>query len=381
VNFTDRLVADATPVRDAIRAALENGVTLRITGTRGWTDAGRPVTASDELSVTAGGVVEYVPGDLTLTVRAGTPLADITGATAEHGQWLPLDPFGPPAGTIGATVATRSAGPLAHAYGTPRDQVIGLGFVTGRGDYVRAGGRVVKNVAGFDLTRLLIGSWGTLGVITDVTLRLRALPDRQMTLTLVLSEESVALRRTLDAVSDARVAPLAMELVNSALARHLALDGGTLLLVRLGGNPPLVSAQQKFFAALGEIRELDMGVWDRLRAAEPPAACVVRYSGPLTEFAAMWRGLDRRLAATGSFLHGTPGRGVVRCIVPADQSSALLDLPEPGHDLSRIFERLPAEAWRILAPGPVNDRLSTRVREAFDPGRLLNPGILGEQLA
>lgn len=380
MNFAERLTADAAPVRDAVRAALENGVPLRITGARGWMDAGRPVTASDVLPVTASGIVEYVPGDLTMTVRACTPLAEIAHSTAEHRQWLPLDPFGSPAGTIGATVATGSAGPLAHAFGTPRDQVIGLGFVTGRGDYVRSGGRVVKNVAGFDLTRLLIGSWGTLGAITDVTLRLRALPAQQATIALVLSDQSVEFRRTLDAIADLHVTPLAMEIVSAVLARHAGLEGETLLLVRLGGNDQLVGAQRKSFAALGEIRDADAGIWDVLRAAEPPGAAVVRYSGPLTEFAAAWRGLDGQLGPTGAFVHGTPGRGVVRCIVPAGHVDALFKLPEPKHELTRIFERLPAEAWETLAPSAVNDRLSTRVREAFDPGRLLNPGILGEEL-
>jgi glycolate oxidase FAD binding subunit len=91
--------------------------------------------------------------------RAGPP-------TPAERQWLALDAFGSPEGTLGATVATASAGPLAHAFGTPRDNVLGLEFVTGEGEVVRGGGRVVKNVAGFDLVRLLTGAWGTLGAIT-----------------------------------------------------------------------------------------------------------------------------------------------------------------------------------------------------------------------
>ena len=101
-------------------------------------------------------------GDLTLTARAGTTLANIARATAAEGQWLALDPHGSASGTLGATIATASAGPLAHAFGTPRDNVLGIEAVTGTGEIVRAGGRVVKNVAGFDLTRLFTGAWGTL---------------------------------------------------------------------------------------------------------------------------------------------------------------------------------------------------------------------------
>ena len=98
--------------------------------------------------------------------------------TSAEGQWLALDPFGARTGTLGATIATGSSGPLAHAFGTPRDNVLGLEVVTGTGDIVRAGGRVVKNVAGFDLTRLFTGAWGTLAVITEATVRLRARPER-----------------------------------------------------------------------------------------------------------------------------------------------------------------------------------------------------------
>src|SRR5439155_9619738 len=101
------------------------------------------------------GIVEYVPGDLTLTARAGTTLAEIRDATAAEQQWLALDPHGSDDGTIGATVATASAGPLATAFGTPRDLVLGVEFLTGGGALARGGGRVVKNVAGFDLVRLL----------------------------------------------------------------------------------------------------------------------------------------------------------------------------------------------------------------------------------
>src|SRR5207247_2074887 len=131
------------------------------------------------------GITEYVPGDLTLTARAGTTLEDIRLATAAHDQWLALDPYGGDEGTLGATIATASAGPLSTSFGTPRDLMLGLEFVTGEGVVVRGGGRVVKNVAGFDLTRLLTGSWGTLGVITEVTLRLHARPE---------AEESIAVR-------------------------------------------------------------------------------------------------------------------------------------------------------------------------------------------
>ena len=160
---------------EAIRDAAADRVPVRIVGCGMWLDAGHPVQAARTVSVAAEtGVVEYTPGDLTITVRAGTTLGEIDDVLATHQQWLPCDPMGGKTGSIGATVATCSYGPLAALFGTPRDQVLGMTVVTGTGEVLQAGGRVVKNVAGFDLTRLMTGAWGTFGVITQVTLRVRA---------------------------------------------------------------------------------------------------------------------------------------------------------------------------------------------------------------
>lgn len=160
---------------DVVRLAASDGIRLRVIGGGGWLDAGSPVVADRGVALGHDtGVVAYVPGDLTVTVRAGTTLGEIDAVLSEHGQWLALDPAGAPAATIGAVVATDSSGPAAALYGTARDQVLGMTVVTGAGEIVRPGGRVVKNVAGFDVTRLMIGAWGTLGVVTEITLRVRA---------------------------------------------------------------------------------------------------------------------------------------------------------------------------------------------------------------
>ena len=154
-------------IQDLIRDAMRSGTPLRIAGRSNWIDAGRPVGATRLAALsTHSGIVDYVPGDLTITVRSGTTLGEIEDITGQEGQWLPLDPFGSKDGTIGATIATGSFGPLAHAFGRARDLVLGVEFVTGDAKVVRGGGRVVKNVAGFDLVRLITGSWGTLGVST-----------------------------------------------------------------------------------------------------------------------------------------------------------------------------------------------------------------------
>ncbi len=128
------------------------------------------------------GIREYEPGDLTLVAGGGITLSALLERTRAHNQWLALDPPGGWRGSLGGAVAAGIGGPLQHAYGTPRDHVLGLTIVSGEGRVLRWGGRVVKNVAGFDLTRLCVGSRGMLGVITSVSVRLFPLPARDLTL-------------------------------------------------------------------------------------------------------------------------------------------------------------------------------------------------------
>jgi len=345
-------------IRDAVREAGATGRGLRVSGAGTWLDAGRPVAAHAPISTcTLRGIVEYEPGDLTLTARAGTTLAEIAETTAAERQWLALDPAGSPSGTIGATVATASAGPLSHAFGLPRDVVLGVEVVTGDGQLVRGGGRVVKNVAGFDLARLFVGSWGTLGVITEVTVRLRALPDVDETVTLPAA--------ALAAVGRAPVLPIALELITGPLAARLGLGADPLLLVRLAGNAESVATQRR---ALGDdVRAVPGDVWSALRAAEPAGAPVWRASTRPTLFDSLWGVLPPDAVA-----HATPRRGVVRCL--GVDPSVMLALRDHA---TIIGERLPADAWRALGAGPAADPLSVGIRKRFDPVSLLNPGILG----
>jgi len=164
-----------TEVAAAVREAGVARTPLRIVGRGTWLNAGASVAAETTLSLRDdAGIRAYAPDDLTVTARAGTTLRELTETLARRDQWVALDPEGDPDGTLGATVATCSYGPAAALFGTPRDQVLGMTVVLGNGDIIRPGGKVVKNVAGFDLIRLMIGAWGTLGVITEITLRVRS---------------------------------------------------------------------------------------------------------------------------------------------------------------------------------------------------------------
>lgn len=166
-------------------------------------------------------LVEHEPGDLTVTVEAGMSVAALQAALRARGQWLSLDPPDAERATLGGVVAANASGPRRHLYGTARDLLIGVTVVTGEAAIVRGGGKVVKNVAGYDVPKLFVGSYGTLGIIVELTLKLRPLPD---------TERFVAVRfeRLKDAASAARglsmsdLIPSAVELLDAEASRALA---------------------------------------------------------------------------------------------------------------------------------------------------------------
>ncbi|HJU69264.1 MAG TPA: FAD-binding protein [Gemmatimonadaceae bacterium] len=371
----------SSEVRDAVRDAAASQSPLRLAGRGTWLGAGRPVRATRTLSLSSHtGVVQYEPGDFTLTARAGTTLAELASATLPHRQFLALDPYGDPNGTLGATVATGAGGPMAYAFGGPRDNVIGMEVVTGDGAIVRCGGRVVKNVAGFDLTRLFTGAWGTLGVITEVSVRLRALPAVDETYAMTVDDRLDALQRLVATIRVASVAPFAMELLSPTLATRLGVGRTSTLLVRLGGNSASIRAQRNVLATLGDVREAPTDAWSVVRAAEPSAAIVARLSTVPSRVADVWtQAREATASVSDAALIGSIGRGIVRCILPDDAHEAARSLARC--DATVIFERLPGPLWTELAPSPVGDRLSRSVKQRFDPAHVLNPGLLGEDVA
>ena len=382
--FDPRAAVSTESIVAAVRESGASSVPLRITGGSHWLSAGRPVKAETKLSLADdNGVASYTPGDLTLTVRAGTTLREIERVTAEHGQWLPLDPYGDSEGTIGATISTASAGPLSTAFGTPRDLLLGIEFVTGRGEVVRAGGKVVKNVAGFDLTRLLTGSWGTLGVITEATVRLYARPKSDRTIVVRLSGDEKQTADFLEQLESAPVMPFAMEVVSASVAKALGVGERPACLVRLGGNPAAVDFQLITLARLGRTDEVDTRVWEALRLLERDADFVIRLSGlPARVRAAAGAMVGGGESIPGVYTSINIARGIVRIAASGSASGAdtgmsglSLEAPVEG---SFVFERLPAETWRTISPSVVGDELSRRLKNVYDPFNVLNPGILGD---
>jgi len=364
-------------IQDLVAEANRDRTPLRIAGRSLWIDAQRPVTATRILSTTThSGIVDYVPGDLTITVRSGTTLHEVEEATRAQGQWFPLDPYGSPERTIGATIATGSFGPLASSFGRARDLVLGVEFVTGEGKVVRGGGRVVKNVAGYDLVRLITGSWGTLGVITEATLRLYALPQEMLSLSLGIPDGLGALRNRIASVLDAPGIPFCVELVNAALAERIGLSREPQLLVKIGGNSAGVAAQRAAMNALGGARIFKSEVWDSLRTVDGSATSVVRLSTLPGKTAELWIGArDALRDVPNALMHSTPSLGVVRCVLPTGS----IDLMQKLSALtsSVVYERMPAEQWNVLSSTVVGDRISQGIKKAFDPSNILNPGILG----
>ncbi len=366
---------DARDVRDAVTTAAAAGERLRIRAGGSWLHAGRPTLTDRILDLSAlAGITDYVPGDLTLTAHAATPLAAIDAVTREHNQWLPLDAFGDARGTIGATLATASAGPLGGTIGLPRDVALGLGIVTGRGEEIRAGGRVVKNVAGYDLVRLHVGAWGTLGVLTEVTVRLRGRPASDLSLAIPLPAGRPALAAFLASLRTSASVALAAELLSSSVATGLGLGPEACLLLRMAGNETQVAAQRAAFESSGACMVLESSqIWSRLRSSEPTAGTVYRVSGRPSALAAIWHEVN---TTSGLWCHAAVERGIVRCCSDHSDADLATELTRLAASHRVVLERPPVAVWSAYTstrPSPLEDRM----RQAFDPEEVLNPGILG----
>jgi len=197
-------------------------------------------------------IIEHEPADLIAIAQAGVTLTDFNARLAENGQWLPLDPPDDGRATLGGVVATGIGGPQQFAYGRPRGSVIGMKVVLGDGSMIKAGGRVVKNVAGYDLCKLFTGSYGSLGIITELNFKLRPRPSREAT---VIGNGSAR------AILDARLFPVALEIVDDVL--H----------VRFAGNEKGVAFQIKQALKLLKNAEIvmdDAELWKKIAAVRAP---------------------------------------------------------------------------------------------------------------
>jgi glycolate oxidase FAD binding subunit len=226
-------------------AALEKLVVIPA-GAGTWLEMGnQPVRAHLVISTAQmNRVLEYEPADLTATLEAGCILAQFNAQAAEHRQQIPLDPFGDRQSTIGAIVATASHGPLRCSSGTPRDLVVGMRVVHADGRITKAGGKVVKNVAGYDLCKLYTGSYGTLGMISELNFKMRARPEADRTM-FFFNQDAMKLCALAAQIMDSDVQPAAMELFSPQFDRlRLAYgEGRFTLALRFLNEPETIDAQ------------------------------------------------------------------------------------------------------------------------------------------
>ena len=328
--------------QERIRQAAERRAPLRLRGGGSKDFYGN--APSGEVLDTRGyaGIVSYEPTELVVTARCGTPLAELEEALAENNQFLPFEPphFGPGA-TLGGCVAAGLAGPRRAAAGAVRDFVLGTKLIDGRGRVLQFGGAVMKNVAGYDVSRLLAGSLGTLGLIAEASLKVLPRPPSERTLGLEASESDA-----LEKMNHWAGQPLPI----SATAWH---DGR--LFVRLSGSEAAVHAAAHRIG--GEKSE--PGIWHELKEQTHPffagAGPLWRISLPSTA------PLDlpgKKLIEWGGGLRWVKGDASVRRAAP-------------GATLFRASDK----STGAFAPlEPVNARLHQSIKKAFDPAGILNPG-------
>ncbi|MBW4518223.1 MAG: FAD-binding oxidoreductase [Scytolyngbya sp. HA4215-MV1] len=219
----------------------------------GW---GGQVAGVDLLISTArlNRVIEHAIGDLTVTVEAGTRLADLQAVLAKAGQFLAIDPTYPAQATIGGIVATADAGSWRQRYGGVRDMLLGVSFVRSDGQLVKAGGRVVKNVAGYDLMKLFTGSYGTLGILTQLTLRVYPLPEASQTV--MLTGDATAIAQASQTLLNSALTPTAHDLLSSQVVDRWETGKGMGLVLQFQGILP--SVQEQVDRVLGLAQQLGL---------------------------------------------------------------------------------------------------------------------------
>ena len=256
-------------IQELTALAMVEGWTITPAGNRTWlSNSTEPklVVSTSRLDR----IKEHEPADLIAIAEAGVTLQSFNEQLSKNGQWLPLDPPDNGRATLGGVVATGLGGAQQFAYGRPRGSVIGMKVALGGGDLIKAGGRVVKNVAGYDLCKLFTGSYGTLGIITEVTFKLRPKPAIEQTILLTGTVQDLI--KNGRAIVEMRLFPVGLELVSSAVAKELGLtvpSAHSALLVRFAGNEKGVKFQTQqaisiFAENRSEVIRNDVRLWETL---------------------------------------------------------------------------------------------------------------------
>jgi glycolate oxidase FAD binding subunit len=405
-------VRDAKDVEQVVRAAIASEQPLEIIGHGGKRAIGHPMATNAVLDLSGlNAVISYEPNELIITVQAGAPLGDVQSLIDAKNQQFAFEPMdtsvllGMPAiGTIGGMIGVGLAGPRRIKAGGARDHLLGAHAVSGFGDSFKTGGRVVKNVTGYDLCKLLTGSWGTLAVMTEVTLKVMPKPESERTLMLSGLDDVTANRAMTAALGSPFDVSGAAHLPNSAfrpatgalagLGSGLGSQGQAITLLRLEGIAASVADRAnslgKSLAPFGTVEMLQdatsAAAWSAIRDVEPFAAGAALGAWPVWRIVcppASGGALGQALAHdTGGDVIYDWGGGLIWAALPPrpDAQAALVrrrvDAVGGHATLIRASEAVRRDV-DVFHPQPAGlSDLSERVRHSFDPKIILNRGRL-----
>jgi glycolate oxidase FAD binding subunit len=397
---------DAKDVEGAVQWALAESKSLEITGHGSKRSIGRP--AQTDLTLDLSGLSEvtlYEPEELVLTARAGTPIAEIEALVASKGQQLAFEPMDygpllggwPGAGTIAGVLAANLSGPRRIKAGAARDHFLGLTAVSGRGETFKSGGRVVKNVTGYDLCKLVAGSWGTLAALTEVTIKTLPRPETEATVVVAGLDDAAAVKAMTAAMGSSCDVSGAAHLP-AAVAGAIPLAGAAgagrgLTLLRLEGVAPSVAHRQaaliEIVKPFGEVGILaasaSRAAWHAVRDVLPFAASRTGAEQPLWRVStAPARGAELvRIVAGGAdaaWLYDWAGGLLWISIVDAgdDAGAAVVRRAVAVCGGHATLVRAPAALRAVVEPFEPLDiglaALTKRVKEGFDPKGVFNTG-------
>ena len=385
-------------IASVVRSAAAERVTLAIVGGGTRSGLGNPVRADRTLSTRRlAGIVTYNPAEMTMSALAGTPLSEIEAALDAKGQTLSFEPMdhrpvlatsGEP--TIGGVFAANVSGPRRYVAGAARDSLLGVRFVNGRGELIKAGGRVMKNVTGLDLVKLMAGSYGTLGILTEVTFKVLPLPPAAATIVVSGLNDAEAAAAMAEAMAQPVEVSGSAHLPESVRGRFVegALPEGAATVLRIEGLSASVAMRaEKLGASLsrfGPVSRLDAAetkaLWAQIRDVKPYADGTPR---PLWRVSVAPSSGHQLVAAlrlqTGVDAFYDWQGGLVWLRMEAEPEAELLrryvGVLGGGHaTLVRAGEEARRRIPAFEPQAPAVAQLSERIRAQFDPSRIFNPG-------
>ena len=356
-------------------------VLVRGSGTKlGWGPAPRQVDvliSTRRLSA----VVAHRHGDLTATVEAGATLGEVNRLLAQHRQWIPLDPLSADRATIGGLVATNDSGPRRHRYGAPRDLIIGVEFARADGRLAKGGGIVVKNVAGYDLPRLLTGSFGSLGVIVTATFKLYPLTAASRTL-VVEPANPADLGMLALKLAASHLTPTALEFATHPLRLLSRFESIEASVIQQSETAAKLIAEAGCQARMFSESEEAEHWQNHGRLPEDDRGALVKVSVLPTELAETLSLIERLAGKRGYFAAGRAGAGVFLLRIAEEVQlqkrviDGLRDAWQIGRGSAVLVQASPELRAHVDVWGPMGDGLALMkaVKHQFDPAGILAPG-------